>query len=221
MKSSMKQFFGLTAADLMSRDVVSVPATMHVRDALHRLKEANVHGATVIEPDGRCAGVLSLTDIVRWTTRHDRPHAPLPQTCRFQDKIRERDGEKTLCVLHRGACPLQQEHTQHDGTKVTICAEPNCVPVDWQMVEFEALPDDDVRHYMTTCAVTAAPDATIIDLAQRMADWCVQRVIILDDDRRPLGIVSSSDLIVALSNVDAEPDESPVGHEEPVSVNAN
>src|SRR5262245_25006959 len=65
MITSSRSFLALTADDLMSRDVVTLPCDMSLRAAAHRLPEAGVSGAPVVDASGRCVGVLSTSDLVR------------------------------------------------------------------------------------------------------------------------------------------------------------
>ena len=69
-----KPMLELTAADLMSRDIVTIPRHLSVRGAAHRLAQSHVGGAPVIDETGRCVGVLSTTDLVRWMDRGDSPY---------------------------------------------------------------------------------------------------------------------------------------------------
>jgi CBS domain-containing protein len=68
----MKPLFELTAADVMSRELVTIPRKMSLHGAAHRLAQSQVSGAPVIDEQGRCVGVLSATDLVRWLDRGDR-----------------------------------------------------------------------------------------------------------------------------------------------------
>jgi len=61
-----KPLLEMTAADLMSRDLITIPRQMTLHGAAHRLSQSHVSGAPVIDDDGRCVGVLSATDLVRW-----------------------------------------------------------------------------------------------------------------------------------------------------------
>jgi CBS-domain-containing membrane protein len=73
------------------------------------------------------------------------------------------------------------------------------VLADWQMVELEKLPADEVRCHMTSDPVTASLATPIRTLARKMIDVHVHRVIVVDGDRKPIGVVSSTDLLAALA----------------------
>jgi len=86
-----------------------------------------------------------------------------------------------------------------------VCSQPNCVLVDWQVVDVEKLPTDEVRRFMTPDPVTVHPAASIRVLARMMIDAHIHRVIVVDEERRPIGVVSSTDLLASLAYTDAEP----------------
>jgi CBS domain-containing protein len=73
-----------------------------------------------------------------------------------------------------------------------------CKP--WQIFESEALPREEVRHYMTTDPVTVTSGVHIGELAQKMLDAHIHRVIVVDRNDRPIGIVSSTDILAALAH---------------------
>lgn len=58
----------LAARDLMTKAVVTLRPEDGIRDAAAALIENNVHGAPVVDEDGKVLGVLSMTDL----TRHER-----------------------------------------------------------------------------------------------------------------------------------------------------
>ena len=191
----------LTAGDLMSRDVETIGADLPLRDAAVRLAQLEVHGAPVVDGEGRCVGVLSVTDIARWASRRGEPNARLPRTCSYQETSRAPGGrETTLCQLAEGCCPMQRCRELPGGRIALACIEPNSVPVDWQMVELEALPGDAVRDFMTTTLVTAEPDTTVTELARLMLEHHVHRLIILDAERRPVGVVTVNDLLQTMAH---------------------
>ena len=69
MQNVNKPLFALTAGDLMSGTVVSIPQGMSLRGAAHIFAQFSISGAPVISPDGRCVGVLSTTDFVAWAEK--------------------------------------------------------------------------------------------------------------------------------------------------------
>ena len=73
MAPKKKTLFELTAGDLMSHEVVTIPAELPLADAAHLLQEANIHGAPVVDKHGRCVGVLSVSDLARWAVNKSAP----------------------------------------------------------------------------------------------------------------------------------------------------
>jgi len=157
MLTATKPLTALTAADVMTRDLVLIPRQMSVRSAAHLLAEAHVSGAPVIGRAGAVVGVLSATDFLR---RAD--HAT-------------EAGERALAP---------------------------CVCSDWQVVEVERLPGEEVAEYMTADPVTAPPSAPITTLARMMLDAHIHRVVIVDGEDRPVGIVSATDVLAAVARAD-------------------
>ncbi len=52
-----------------------------------------------------------------------------------------------------------------------------------------------VRDVMTTAVVTARPDTTFDELVDLMLRYRVSGLPVIDDDRRPIGIATESDLV--------------------------
>jgi CBS domain-containing protein len=70
MAPASKALLNLTAADLMSASVVMVPEEMSLQGAAHMLAQSHVTGAPIVNHEGKCVGVLSSTDFVRWVEKH-------------------------------------------------------------------------------------------------------------------------------------------------------
>lgn len=209
MHAKSKPLFVLTAGDLMNPDVVRLPEEMRLRDAARLLLRNQTSGAPVVDAQGKCVGVFSAMDFLRLSeVRADatRPTAPpLPSTCSFQTKHRTSDGkEVTLCMLPPGVCPIQVKQEGPGGEKLIVCSQPHCVLVDWQVVDVEKLPTDAVRQFMTPDPVTAQPATSVRVLARMMIDAHIHRVIVVDEARRPIGVVSTMDVLAALADSDGE-----------------
>lgn len=147
----------LTAADVMSNEVITIPQHFSLQKAAHLLSSANVSGAPVVDGRGVCVGVLSATDFVHLA---DLEKPPVPK------------------------------------------ASPECVCSEWQVMEVDNLPTDEVGCFMTPDPVTVKPNTLIPDVARMMLDAHIHRVIVVDSLRRPIGVVSSTDILAAVAYAD-------------------
>jgi CBS domain-containing protein len=69
----------------------------------------------------------------------------------------------------------------------------------WQLETGEVLPDDAVTNYMTPDPVTVTRERSIGDLARMMLEREIHRVIVVDGEDTPLGIVTCTDLVSAMA----------------------
>lgn len=199
-----KPLMALTAADLMARDVIRLPEDLPLRDGVRLLLRNHVGGAPVVDAQGRCVGVFSAVDVLRLAEKHGdltRPVRPArPLGCSFQTKRRRPDGsEVAICTLPPGVCPIQMRETHPGDKDLLVCTQPHCVLTDWQVVQLEKLPDEAIRHYMTPNPVLIRPTASIRVLARLMLDAHIHRLIVADEERKPVGIVSGTDLMAAIA----------------------
>ncbi|HEY7423003.1 MAG TPA: CBS domain-containing protein [Gemmataceae bacterium] len=105
----------------------------------------------------------------------------------------------TCCAANRTRCAKRR-----DEVNCGPCAFPDCVGSEWQMVNVAERVEDLVCDHMTPDPATARPDTTITQLARMMRDAHIHRLIIVDDLRRPLGIVSSTDIVAAVARAGDE-----------------
>jgi CBS domain-containing protein len=68
-----------------------------------------------------------------------------------------------------------------------------------EMIDIDESPDSEIRRYMTAQPVTVAPTAPIGALAQMMVDAHIHRVLVVVDQNRPRGIVTSTDILAAVA----------------------
>jgi CBS domain-containing protein len=159
MNTTPKPLLQLTANDLMARDVVLIPREMSLQAAARLLSRCRISGAPVVDADGRCIGVVSATDFVRWAERGKDAGAAAP-------------------------------------------VDAHCA---WQVVEPEALPADQVDACMTRDPVMAPPQTSIGELARLMLDAHIHRIMVRDEHNRPIGIVSSTDILAAVARAAPPP----------------
>lgn len=204
MRITSKRLLELTAEDLMATDVVRLSENLSLREAARLLLKNQISGAPVVNADGKCVGVLSAFDLLRLAEKRldvTKPAAPpLPITCSFQKTQRGPDGkERVLCTLPPGVCPIQVKQAGPDRKEIVVCGQPHCVLVDWQIVDVEKLPTDEVARFMTPDPVTVGPAVLIRDLARMMVDAHVHRIIVVNRKDEPIGIISGTDLLAALA----------------------
>jgi CBS-domain-containing membrane protein len=100
------------------------------------------------------------------------------------------------CAASRTRCAKQRAEANCGP-----CAFPDCVSSEWQMVNVAERVESLVCDHMTPDPATARPETSITQLARMMRDAHIHRLIIVDDQRRPLGIVSSTDIVAAVARV--------------------
>jgi CBS domain-containing protein len=208
MPATTRPLTELTAGDLMSRDVLVLRQSMPLREAARLLLLHQIGGAPVVEPGGTCVGVLSTTDLLRWTHYPKDGDAARfglqPQTCLYQIKERGAHGEEKIrCTLPSGVCSVQRSDTGPLGEERVYCTEPHSVLADWQNVQVEELPTEDVGAFMTSDPVLVTPETPVTDLARHMIDAHIHRLIVVDHRRVPIGVVSSTDLLALIARAGA------------------
>jgi CBS domain-containing protein len=149
VRAATRPLLALTAADLMISPVVTIPQSTSLREAARLLHRANISGAPVEDPQGRCIGVLSSSDFITWAGS--------------------------------------------EGQEVSFLAP-------WgEMICVADAPDNEIRHYMTGQPVMVAPTMPIGELAQKMIDAHIHRLLVATEPDKPCGIVTSTDLLAAVA----------------------
>lgn len=73
---------------------------------------------------------------------------------------------------------------------------------EWQLLATAGLPTDAVRLFMTADPVTTEPDTPLNQLARRMLDAHIHRVIVVNAEGQPTGVVSNTDILAAVAYAD-------------------
>jgi CBS domain-containing protein len=152
-----KPFLSLTAADLMTDPVLTIPEETSLRAAARLLCRSHISGAPVVDAQGRCVGVLSSSDFVVWAGKQGEETAGAP--------------EATAFIAPWG-----------------------------ETVVIEDAPDKMLREYMTVRPVTVTAQTPIGDMAQKMVDAHIHRVLVVLAGDQPCGIVTSTDILAAVAH---------------------
>jgi CBS-domain-containing membrane protein len=195
-----ERLLDLTAEDVMKRELVTIPRRASLREAARLLRRAQVSGAPVVDEQGRCVGVLSAAEFLRWAEDGcpDAVAGPV-RTCSFQTEGRLLTGEEAvICTLAAGSCPLQTMRPTTGGRHTAVCLQPHGVLCDWQQ-EIEGLPEGGVAGRYATAVFSVGPQTPLAEIARMLVDADVHRVFVLDEGGRPVGVVSSTDVLAALA----------------------
>jgi CBS domain-containing protein len=152
MKRKESFFRGLCAGDVVHRTALVLKQEMRVDKAEHLLLTQRLRAAPVADRSGKCVGVLSVGEILRWNL-NGRPSGPSHV-------------EATTCVW-----------------------------CDWQIVEVKSTGRDDIVHCMIRNPLLVTPDTRLAKIAKSLIDPHRRPVVVVDEARRPIGLLSSEDLL--------------------------
>jgi len=143
---------GLTAKDIMVRDVVTVSPETRLSEVRHIMISRGLSGFPVVDARNRVIGVVSESDII-FSEIYQEPH--------LVDMLAN--------IIHPS--------TQAKKT-----------------------PGDKVSEIMTCPAITTQEDATLRELSELLLDKKIKRVIVVDQENQPVGLVSRIDLVKAFDS---------------------
>ena len=165
---------------------------MLVREAARLLHRKRSHVAAVVDENGRCAGMLRAADVYRWIDA-GCPKAVVgaPVTCPYQVQGRLLNGDEALiCTLSHGSCRFQSETPTTGGRHTDVCVRQETADPP-----FGATP-----RYMTTYFGTIGRRSSLSEMVRHLVDTRADELIVLDDFDRPAGIVSATDVLIAIVN---------------------
>jgi CBS domain-containing protein len=165
----------ITAADLMNPKVLAVREDMTLRELAAYLIHHQISGAPVEDGGGRLVGVVSTVDIAEAMLADAEADAD--------------DGDGAAAGADLGSGP--------GGAAAVEVAGDALDALDALDEEDEPyLPEDDVlvRDIMTPAIDSVPEDATVSEVASRMLDSHVHRLLVTRDGR-PVGIITTSDLL--------------------------
>jgi CBS-domain-containing membrane protein len=94
------------------------------------------------------------------------------------------------------------QHAKQEQHSPRIC----CTSVRaWQILEGADLPNERVADLMTKDPVTVPPSTEIGELARMMTDAHIHRIIVVDEQQRPIGVVSSTDILATVAEAAVRP----------------
>jgi CBS domain-containing protein len=201
MIATTRPFLALTASDLMSREVVTLSQDTPLRAAAELFFREQIEEAAVVDADGRCVGRLSATDLLHWALDEARGAAEdsPPPACPYQVRGRMLTGaDAVICTLPEGTCSLQELRATTGGRHTAVCLLHDGLVSDWQQASGGA-PAGAVGRYMTADVGTVGAEVPLSVLARVVIDFHVHRLIVVDEQHRPIGTVSCPGVLTALA----------------------
>lgn len=159
--------------DLRAQDVMTSPATTISQDApieqlIQLLRASHFSGIPVVDGEGRAVGLVSETDVLRALAYTVGP----PGSGEFATTFQRGKRRITTVLLDAVA----HEALQAAAGLRKLVARP-------------------VNDLMTPVVQACAVDTPIVEVCEMMMWKEIRRVVVLDEERRPVGMISSIDLI--------------------------
>ena len=188
----------LTAADLMSKPVDSVEATMPLSEAVNELINKDVSRLLVTEK-GKPAGVISISDFVASIAREEEPK---------RDIVGDVMSDAILVCRDKTPIISAARTMTQAGWRSVLVVDARGKPVG--VVSGKSLlpfVKDGVDEDLTVSNVMHAPltidfHASLHEAAERMIQNHYHRLVVVDDgdpEAFPLGIISSFDIVAQMA----------------------
>lgn len=213
--------FDLPVVDVMRRDIVEADADLSVREAVERLVGRDFRSLPVVDRDGRPIGILANTDLLErggLTARLELLDAmPGDERQRVLDALPDRPVRE---VMHRDPRTIRDNATVGQAARVMSENRLKRVPVvdgsgrlvgiisraDILHAIAESFPREAAEHpehpgartageLMRTDAPTVTSDAPLDAVVDAVASTRLNRAVVLDTDRRVVGIVTDADVL--------------------------
>lgn len=174
--------------DIMTRDLVALSPEHTLREALAALTRQHISGAPVIT-NGRLVGVVSLTDLAEFVAATSGVPTERPEHAEwgeFDEPVEfPVDEDPPSVFFHR----LWDDA----GAEVAERIEETGGP------EWDALQEHTVSEAMTHTVLRLPPSTIVEAAAAYMRDNAIHRVLVMDEDRL-LGIVTTTDIVRAVAD---------------------
>ncbi len=183
-----------TVADIMQRDVITVPATASVRELVELLSDESVSGVPVLDSARKVTGVVSQTDVIRLSALEleEAPEGPLA-------------GRSPTDF--EGATETTTEDERFDVGNEEEWPEAFFVaPDEWgflpaptvEAVSGATLDDHTVADIMTPLAYAVSPSMSLGELARFMVEGHIHRALVVNEGDL-VGIVTTFDVLRAVA----------------------
>jgi len=185
-----------TLAEHLSQPVLTINAEEQLYDAFECMLEHHVRHLIVVSADGHLQGLLTFTDILKAAEFDDfmkaklvsdemsRNIAMLTPSDPLQYALKSMDKRHLSCVVI-----VEEEHA------VGIFSERDAVNLIASGDDLSSLIMSDV---MSSPVITMKMDGTLLEASELMHQHHFRRIVIIDDEQLPVGILTQFDVIRGL-----------------------
>jgi CBS domain-containing protein len=173
----------LTVKDIMQDDVTTAGPNLSVRQLTRLLADAEISGVPVVDGSGTLLGVVSSTDVVRFTSEDGGVHVSRTDMT-HSDLVRDPD----------------EDPVEPDPFGFFL---PEDSPINTRMAlqqvtesKFDATAVSDI---MTPVTFSVPPDMEIDELADFLVRGRIHRAVVVEEGRL-VGIVTSGDVLTAVAD---------------------
>jgi len=100
-------------------------------------------------------------------------------------------------------CPLQRTDEEEEKSR-HICGYSHEIVVEWQTMQLAGSAADPVQRWMTAEPITVHSSAGIRECAAKMLHARSHRPIVVDEEQRVVGVLSSTDLLATIAGCSPE-----------------
>lgn len=151
------------AKEIMSAPPISVHKDKTVQEAIELLAKNRISGLPVVDSEGKIAGIISDTDILRYSEK-----IKVVPTTNLSGWISPYTDVSTLATMQKGMETLH--HTR-------------------------------VKEVMTKKVYTVNEEAEATDIARLMNRRNINRIPVVDDDNKLVGIVTRADMVQCMAKL--------------------
>lgn len=162
---------GLTAGDVMTPKPTCVPLRMKIEELIHLFRVSHFSGVPVVDEDYCARGVISETDILRALTYSLLPH-----------------GSSEMRIPKKGQPPRDRATSR----LLDRTSAPGDAPAVGRMVT--GLLERSVQELMSPVTISCLASEPLDAVCETMAWKGVHRVVVVDEDKRVIGLITVGDI---------------------------
>ena len=166
----VNEFLQRTAGEIMVTDVTTLQPGDSLASAAYKFLHKQISGAPVVDDNGKCVGVLSVTDIV----------GAAEKVSQRQAQVAEAFFAKSDLIL---PASVYEEDLAEVRDKIAPAAE------------------QPVSNFMVADIVSVKVSDSIEKIVRDFVDAHVHRVLVVDDEGKLVGLISTIDVLASLLRI--------------------